>query len=201
MTRPCENLDTILARDAAARKFSWFVFPGKSMASVRFDSSVVLWMPSKPTRNYFEDRSPKSLFWHPRGVAKLRPTLNQQLQMYFHKMQRITPRTCHPAIIHREACWIAHSLSAGLAGQPKLLGGAVPKALFCAGTVQLEYTRTVALLIYDVLAELNLSDWSTMRNLQIHVEDVATSSLLKVWSNVRPLVIQCILPEETDHYV
>jgi hypothetical protein len=191
MTRAYDVLDITLARDVVARKFSWFILPGRSIAFVRFDSSYVpqAWMPPKPIGKSPEDRSPKpSAFWHPRGVAMLRPTLDQHLQMYFRRVQRMTPRTCHPSTIHHEARLIVHSVGAGL-GQPKSLCDPVAKALFRAGTARLEYTRTVAFLIHDALVQLSLSDWCAMRTLQIHLEDMATSSILKAWSNVRQSVI------------
>ncbi|OAX39128.1 hypothetical protein K503DRAFT_109367 [Rhizopogon vinicolor AM-OR11-026] len=150
------------------------------MTFVRFDVPQA-WMPQKPADITTVDQLKSSPFWHPRGVAMLRPTLNQNLQMYFHRVQRIMPRTCHPSIIHHEAHSIIHSVSSG-PGQLKLWGNAVAKALFHAGTARLEYTRTVSLLIHDVLIELNLHDWCAMRTLRIHLEDVATSTILKAWS-------------------
>jgi len=92
-------------------------------------------------------------------------------------------QTCHPSIIHYESRSIIYSVSAGL-GRSKLSSSAMAKALFCAGTARLEYTRTVALVIHDVLVELNLSDWWTMRALQMHLEDIATSTILNASSNV-----------------
>lgn len=200
MTHACESLDITLARDVAAKKFSWFILPGRSMAFVKFDSSYVpqAWIPpAKPATGSTEDQSPKlSAFWYPRGVAKLRPTLNPYLQAYFYKIQHIMPRTCHPSVIHHEARLIIHSVSAGLNhSQPKLSGDAVAKALFLVGTARPEYSRTVALLVYDVLVELNLSNWLAMRTLRIHLEDVATSTILKAWSNVCQFVISCTLPK------
>jgi hypothetical protein len=186
MTRTCDSLDITLVRDAAAKKFSWFILPGRSMTFVRFDPSFVpkAWMPPKPEDISTEDRSKlSSAYWYLRGVAMLKPTLNPLLQVYFHRMQCIMLRTCHPSIIHYESRSIVYLVSAGL-GRSKLSGNAVAKALFRAGTARLEYTRTVALVIHDVLVELNLSDWWTMRTLQMHIEDIATSTILKAWSNV-----------------
>ncbi|OJA07525.1 hypothetical protein AZE42_07696 [Rhizopogon vesiculosus] len=184
MTHTYDSLDTTLARDLATKKFSWFILPGRSMTFVRFDVPQA-WMPQKPADIATVDQSKSSAFWHPRGVPMLRPTLNQSLQMYFHRVQRIMPRTCHPSIIHHEAHSIIHSVSSG-PGQPKLWGNAVAKTLFHAGTARLEYTRTVSLLIHDVLIELNLHDWCAMRALRMHLEDVATSTILKAWSYFVP---------------
>ena len=39
MTQAYDNLDIALVRDAAAKKFSWFILPGRSMTFVRSDSS------------------------------------------------------------------------------------------------------------------------------------------------------------------
>ncbi|KAG0698874.1 hypothetical protein DFH29DRAFT_939609 [Suillus ampliporus] len=186
MTDTYEQLDVILARDITAKKFSWFISPGRSMASVRHESTFASqpWMPPKPADTSTEDRLPKySAIWHSRGVATTRPTLNQHLQSYFYRMQRIVPRICHPSIIHNEARLNIHSMNARFVGQPKLFGEALAKALFRAGAARLEYTRTVALLTNDVLIELNLTDWCTMRALQVHLEDIATSTILKAWSN------------------
>ncbi|KAG1739862.1 uncharacterized protein EDB91DRAFT_1134199 [Suillus paluster] len=185
MAGACEQLDMILARDAAAKNFSWFILPGRSMASVRFESKFApqAWMPPNPTYTSTEEQTPKYI-WHPHGVAMIRPTLNQHLQAYFYKVQHILPRICHPSVIHNEARLITHSVNAGFNSKPESFGEAVAKALFRAGATRLEYTRTVALLTNDVLIELNLSDWCAMRALRLYLEDIATSTVLKAWSNI-----------------
>lgn len=91
-------------------------------------------------------------------------------------------RICHPLSIHNEACSIIHSVkNAGISNQPKWLA----EKLFVAGVVRLQYTRTVALLIHDVLIELNMTDWRVMHAMGIHLEKFATATLLNVFYNVR----------------
>jgi hypothetical protein len=66
MTHACDSLDIALVRDAAAKKFSWFILPGRSMTFVRFDPSFVpkAWMPPKPEDISTEDRSKSSsAYW------------------------------------------------------------------------------------------------------------------------------------------
>ncbi|KAG2148005.1 hypothetical protein DEU56DRAFT_783500 [Suillus clintonianus] len=187
MTGTCDTVDIVLARDNAAKKFSWCILPGRSMASARSESSFTpqTRMLPKPADTSTEDRSAKhSAIWHLRGFTMTRPTLNQHLESYFHRMQQTAPRICHPLTIHNEARLIIHTVNnAGFAGQPKLLGEAVAKALFIAGAAQLQYTRTVALLTHDVLVELNLSNWCAMRAMQIYLENIATSTILNAWYN------------------
>ncbi|KAG2359417.1 hypothetical protein BDR07DRAFT_1258200, partial [Suillus spraguei] len=108
------------------------------------------------------------------GIKMTRPTLNQRLQSYFRRMQHVMTRICHPLSIHNEACSIIHSAkNAGISNQPKWLA----EKLFVAGVVRLQYTRTVALLIHDVLIELNMTDWRVMHAMGIHLEKFATATL------------------------
>lgn len=53
-----------------------------------------------------------------------------------------------------------------------------------AGVARLQYTRTVALLIHDVLIELNMTDWRVMHAVGVHLKEFATSTLLHIFHNV-----------------
>src|SRR5258708_1955848 len=121
--------DITLVRDNAAKKFSWCILPGKSMTSVRSESSFgpQAGMPPKPADTSTEEQSPKhSAIWRLCGVTMPRPTLNQCLQSYFRRMQHVMARISHPLAIHDVACSIVHSVNnTGLAGQPKLFAEAL----------------------------------------------------------------------------
>ncbi|KAG2127732.1 uncharacterized protein EDB93DRAFT_198409 [Suillus bovinus] len=172
------NLDTIsLASDYAAKKFSWYISPGRFMNSVKSKSSFTpqTWTPPRPTDTSTDEQSSKySVTWHLRGIRITRPTLNPRLQSYFRSMQHVMIRTCHHSSIHNEACSI---INAGFGGQPGLLA----EGLFIARTARLRYIRTVALLIHDVLIELNMSNWGAIHAVRVHLKEFATSTLRKIF--------------------
>ncbi|KAG1811141.1 uncharacterized protein BJ212DRAFT_1375158 [Suillus subaureus] len=171
-----------LVRDNAAKNFSWYISPGRPMISVRSESSFAsrAWMPPRPANTSTEEQSPKHLAnWHLLGIRLTRPTLNQCLQSYFRRMQHVMTRICHPLSIHNEACSILHSAKNAGFIEPRLLA----EGLFIAGAAQLQYTRTVALLIHDVLIELNMTDWRVMHAVGVHLEEFATSTLVNVFHN------------------
>ncbi|KAG1858968.1 hypothetical protein DFJ58DRAFT_781047 [Suillus subalutaceus] len=178
------NTDAVtLARDNAAKNFSWYISPGRPMIPVRSKSSFAprAWTPPRPADTSAEEQSPKYLAnWHLLGIRLTRPTLNQCLQSYFRRMQHVMTRICHPLSIHNEACSIMHSLMNATFIHPNLLA----EGLFIAGTARLQYTRTVALLIHDVLIELNMTDWHVMHAVGVHLETFATWTLLDVFRNV-----------------
>ncbi|KAG2038589.1 hypothetical protein BDR03DRAFT_918548 [Suillus americanus] len=183
MTNTCDPDAVTLTRDNAAKNFSWYISPGRPMTTVRSKSSFAprAWMPPRPTDTSTEEQSPKYLAnWHLLGIRLTRPTLNQCLQSYFRRMQHVMARICHPLSIHNEACSIIHSLKNAAFIEPKLLA----EGLFNAGAARLEYTRTVALLIHDVLIELNMTDWRVMQAVGRHLERFAMSALLNVFRNV-----------------
>jgi hypothetical protein len=70
---------------------------------------------------------------------------------------------------------------AGFVNQPNLL----VEGLFIAGAARLQYTRTVALIIHEVLIELNLINWRVMHAVRVYLYKFATSSLLRAFHNVR----------------
>lgn len=95
-------------------------------------------------------------------------------------MQHVTTRICHPLSIYNEACSIVHSMRiAGFVNQPNLL----VEGLFIAGAARLQYTRTVALIIHEVLIELNLINWRVMHAVRVYLYNFATSSLLRAFHN------------------
>ncbi|KAG2744066.1 hypothetical protein P692DRAFT_20132702 [Suillus brevipes Sb2] len=68
---------------------------------------------------------------------------------------------------------------AGFVNQPNLL----VEGLFIAGAARLQYTRTAALIIHEVLIELNLTDWRVMHAVRVYLYNFATSSLLRAFHN------------------
>jgi len=125
MTGTCDANAVTLARDNAAKNFSWYISPGRPMTSVRYKSSFAprAWMPPRPAETSTEAHSSKYFAtWHLLGSRLTRPPLNQRLQSYFRRMQHVMTRICHPLSIHNEACSIVHSVkNAGFVGQPRLL--------------------------------------------------------------------------------
>ncbi|KAH7922919.1 hypothetical protein BV22DRAFT_970974, partial [Leucogyrophana mollusca] len=113
----------------------------------------------------------------PKAMPMHRPPLDARLQAYFYKMQRAASRTCHPSVISQEARLIIHSLTMG--GEPRLKE--VAQGLFNAGVSQIEHSRTVALLIHDVLIELQWSEYGGMAELRSHLEMFATTALSTSW--------------------
>ncbi|KAG1780440.1 hypothetical protein EV702DRAFT_1082797 [Suillus placidus] len=181
MTRTCDADAVTLARDHAAKNFSWCISPGRSMASARSESSFAprAWMPPRPADTSTQEQSPQyPATWYLQGFRITRPTSSQCLQSYFRRMQHVMTRICHPLSIHHEARSIIHSVkNIGFVGQPKLLA----EGLFIAGAARLQYTRTVALLIHDVLIELDMTDWRVMCAVAVHLEGFATSELFRIF--------------------
>jgi hypothetical protein len=184
MTGTCDADAATLARDKAAKNFSWWISPGRSIGSVRSESSFATqaWVPPRPADALTEEQSPKySATWYFRGFRMTRPILNPSLQSYFRRMQHVTTRICHPLSIHNEACSIIHSIrNAGFIDQPELLA----EGLFVAGVPRLQYTRTVALIIHEVLVELNMTDWRAMHATSTHLCNFATAALRRAFDNV-----------------
>jgi hypothetical protein len=177
------NPDAV-AKDKISKNFVWFISPGRSVSSARSESKFApqATMPPRPTDTSTEEQSPLySAIWYFRGSRMTRPILDTRLQSYFHKMQHFTTRICHPSCIYYEACSIVHSLRiTGFVDQPDLLA----EGLFIAGAARLQYTRTMALIIHEVLIELNLTNWRVMHAVRVHLYNFATSSLLMAFQNV-----------------
>jgi hypothetical protein len=69
---------------------------------------------------------------------------------------------------------------AGFVNQSILLA----EGLFIAGAARLQYTRTVALIIHEVLIELDLTNWLVAHDVRVHLCNFATWSLLMAFHNV-----------------
>ncbi|KDQ53726.1 hypothetical protein JAAARDRAFT_92612, partial [Jaapia argillacea MUCL 33604] len=83
--------------------------------------------------------------------------LSGTLQTYFYKMQRMVSLTCHPCEINSEATQIADVLLRSSDGPVAISN--VARIIFCAGIAKIEYSRTVALLVHDVMMDLMWKSW------------------------------------------
>ncbi|EGN92565.1 hypothetical protein SERLA73DRAFT_190911, partial [Serpula lacrymans var. lacrymans S7.3] len=119
-----------------------------------------------------------SAIWPP-GSSILRLTLDARLQVYFHKMQHMAPRTCHPSVINQEARIIIHSLSSRT---DKYHVQMTSKSIFLAGMANINYSRSVALLVHDIVTELQWGNWGAMRDFQEGVEHFTTEAIKFCWA-------------------
>ncbi|KAI0938360.1 hypothetical protein AcW1_001896 [Taiwanofungus camphoratus] len=103
--------------------------------------------------------------------------LDSHLQAYFLKMERTARNTCHPREIHTEAVRIVNTVGPrGLEDIPRWV-----KTLFFAGIARLDYSRTIAVLVHDLLAELLWRSWQCNQLLRDELVNLARTAFCSSW--------------------
>lgn len=142
-----------IARDASEKEYNFSILSGQSTISSGLHGPPPYRVPNQP------DASATSSLLRIQNIPRI--NLDPALQAYFFKMQRMTLLTCHPEEIHYQADEISTSLQRGTSGVK-----AAARSLVFAGISNLENSRTVALIIYDIVVDLLWPPWNTRRELE-----------------------------------
>ncbi|KAL6299327.1 hypothetical protein BKA93DRAFT_694189, partial [Sparassis latifolia] len=86
--------------------------------------------------------------------------LDVRLQVYFYRMQCMISETCHPLVIHAEAGCVVRSIIS--CSEPWVARRCISEwaqRLFFSAIARLDYSRTVAVIVHDIMADLFWASW------------------------------------------
>ncbi|OCH86306.1 hypothetical protein OBBRIDRAFT_738240 [Obba rivulosa] len=112
--------------------------------------------------------------------------LDPQLQLYFHRMQSILPNTCHPLEIHAESRKIVSCILAYTDVDDRALALTLwARALPLAGSACLEYSRSIAILVHDIVTELRRKSPKCAAKFEDELEAHVKKVFGMTWNKVR----------------
>ncbi|KAI0056524.1 hypothetical protein BV25DRAFT_1903199 [Artomyces pyxidatus] len=113
--------------------------------------------------------------------------LDPSLQSYFSDMRRIAVHTIHPLRIHAEALAFAASISGAERerhGEERVT--VMARILFFSGISNIIFTRSVALLVYDILVELATQFPDLRGRLEKKIVDLVVNAFSSSWADDVP---------------
>lgn len=182
---PCplkERRQQRMMLDSSAHQFFWTVTIGQSPAiarlyTTRADAAAAA---GRPLANGTDNCSSSMAGFHALEIIPRIP-LSRVLQTYFFRMQHLSSAACHPCEIHDGAVRVVSSL---LHKTQKIPVADVARTLLFAGIEQIEYSRTVALVVHDVMTELIWRSWDVKKKLEHELVRLTIGAFVNCWTSV-----------------
>ncbi|KAH9948042.1 hypothetical protein B0H21DRAFT_821387 [Amylocystis lapponica] len=177
-----------IQKNARARESFWAVTFRKPSHSARVSTES---RPAPPARTStsldlaVRPPSPPHTLCHALDAPASIPLLplDPHLQAYFLKMQSTATDTCHPREIAAAARRVVAAILARQTAPGTLAHAAAwGEALVRAGVARREYSRTVAVVVHDVVAALLWASWAQNRAFERAVVARATQACAARWT-------------------
>lgn len=166
--------------------FSAFGLPSGPRRETR---QGLLWPPSGNTRRTQNKRDTPSLSPHPSLSLPLVP-LDPLMQAYFFRMWLLARGTCDPRHIREEA----QTISSLFFDEDKENNGVEGWAqrLFFAAIAQVHYTRSMAILIVELLDEVKDTSEQLSEDLRLALVEIVSAAFQCSWNQVRTILVTCV---------